>query len=180
MSRTFAFLRAINVGGHTVTMERLRELFSELGLRKVETFIASGNVIFDGGKLQEAALRKRIEHHLREALGYEVVTFLRSQGELVELVKGCPFSESEVTAAKALNVALLQAPLTPEAEARLQSLRTDVDAFLARGREVWWLCQMKQSESKFSNAVFEKALGHKTTFRGFNTLERLTAKYLNS
>ena len=80
--------------------------------------------------------------------------------------------------AKALNVALLNAPMTAESEARLQSLHTEVDAFLTRGCEVWWLCQVRQSESKFSNAVFEKALGLKVTFRGFNTLERLAAKYL--
>ena len=178
MSRTFAFLRAINVGGHTVTMARLKELFEELGLRKVETFIASGNVVFDAGTAGEGPLRKQIENHLHKALGYEVVTFLRSERELEDLVKGCPFKEGDVAGAKALNIALLNAPMTAESEARLQSLHTEVDAFVARGREVWWLCQVRQSESKFSNAVFEKALGLKATFRGFNTLERLAAKYL--
>jgi uncharacterized protein (DUF1697 family) len=55
-----------------------------------------------------------------------------------------------------------------------------VDAFRASGREVWWLCQVKQSESTFSNAVFEKALKVKATFRGFNTLQRLAAKHLKA
>jgi uncharacterized protein (DUF1697 family) len=178
--RAFAFLRAINVGGHTVTMERLRELFEQLGLRKVETFIASGNVVFEGESGLEAALRQKIERHLREALGYEVVTFLRTERELGALVKGCPFPEAEVAVAQALNVALLQVPLTRETEARLQALQTSVDAFRASGREIWWLCQVKQSESTFSNAVLERALGMKTTFRGFNTLQRLAAKYLKA
>jgi uncharacterized protein (DUF1697 family) len=180
VSRTFAFLRAINVGGHTVTMERLRGLFGEVGLRNVTTFIASGNVIFDSGARDEQALRKRIERHLREALGYEVVTFLRTDRELAALVEGCPFDGAEVAAAQALNVALLQAPLTAEAEALLQPLRTEVDAFRSSGREVWWLCQVKQSESTFSNAVFEKALGLKTTFRGFNSLRRLAGMHLKA
>ena len=180
MGRTFAFLRAINVGGHTVTMERLRELFEQLGLGHVETFIASGNVVFDRGSQDEKALGKRIEKHLHQSLGYEVVTFLRTEQELATLVKGCPFAEAEVAAARALNVALVQAPLTREAETRLQALRTELDAFRPSGREVWWLCQAKQSESTFSNAVFEKALGLKATFRGFNTLQRLATKYLKA
>ena len=46
MPRLVAFLRAINVGGHTVTMAHLRGLFEDLGFTNVETFIASGNVIF--------------------------------------------------------------------------------------------------------------------------------------
>lgn len=180
MSRTFAFLRAINVGGHTVTMARLKALFEELGLKGVETFIASGNVIFEGGPGKEAALQRRIEAHLLKELGYEVATFLRTGRELAALVKGCPFGDDEVASARTLNVALLQAPLSTEREARLQSLRTEVDAFRTVGREVWWLCQVGQSESIFSNAIFEKTLGLKATFRGFNTLQRLAAKHLST
>src|SRR3990170_352332 len=47
MSRFIAFLRAINVGGHTVKMDQLRQLFESLGFSGIETFIASGNVVFD-------------------------------------------------------------------------------------------------------------------------------------
>ena len=180
MSKTFAFLRAINVGGHTVTMAQLKALFDELGMENVETFIASGNVVFEGATETEATLQRRIEGHLRQALGYEVVTFLRTTRELAALVKGCPFEEAEVASAESLNVALLQAPLTEEAEARLQALVSEVDLFRASGREVWWLCSVAQSESTFSNTVFEKVLKVRATFRGFNTLKRLAAKYLKA
>jgi uncharacterized protein (DUF1697 family) len=180
MSRSFAFLRAINVGGHNVTMTELKVLFEELGYRNVETFIASGNVVFDGGKAKETVLQKKIEGHLHKALGYEVATFLRSEKELAALVRGCPFSAAEAGGAMALNVALLQEPLTAEAEAHLQGLRTEVDAFRAAGREIWWFCFVKQSESTFSNAVFERTVKVKATFRGFNTLKRLAAKYLEA
>ena len=44
MPKHFAFLRAINVGGHTVKMDHLRDIFESLGFSNVETFIASGNV----------------------------------------------------------------------------------------------------------------------------------------
>ncbi|HXW01123.1 MAG TPA: DUF1697 domain-containing protein, partial [Anaerolineae bacterium] len=47
LPKYIAFLRAINVGGHTVKMDYLRRLFEEMGFSKVETFIASGNVIFE-------------------------------------------------------------------------------------------------------------------------------------
>ena len=67
VTRYVAFLRAINVGGHTVKMERLRELFAELGLANVETFIASGNVIFDAPSGDAGALERQIEQHLHAA-----------------------------------------------------------------------------------------------------------------
>ncbi len=177
MTRTFAFLRAINVGGHTITMGRLKELFEGLGLQGVDTFIASGNVVFEASQEPDAALQKRIEAHLCKALGYEVETFLRTGRELSALIKGCPFDPANIAAAKALNVAFLHAPLGRSAVAQLQTLAGDMDVFRPLGRELWWLCQVKQSDSKFSNAVFEKALGMKATFRGFNTLQRMAAKF---
>jgi uncharacterized protein (DUF1697 family) len=148
-----------------------------VGLRRVETFLASGNLVFEGGESGEAALRRRLEAHLRGVLGYEVATFLRSAPELAALVKGCPFEEAEVAAAKALSVAFLHDALTPEGEARLQALSTEVDAFRLRGREVWWLCLVRQSESTFSHAVFERTLQVKATFRGVSTLVRLATRH---
>lgn len=180
MPRTFAFLRAINVGGRTVTMNQLKALFEGLGLERVETFIASGNVVFDAPTETGATLQRRIEGHLRDSLGYEVVTFLRTSRELAALVKGCPFAAEEVAAAEGLNVALLHAPLTEEAESHLQTLETEVDAFRTSGREVWWLCRVRQGDSTFSNTVFERTVKTKATFRGFNTLQRLAAKYLKA
>ena len=75
MPRFFAFLRAINVGGHNVTMEKLRGLFEALGHKDVETFIASGNVIFASKSKDRGALERKIENSLRKSLGYEVTTF---------------------------------------------------------------------------------------------------------
>jgi uncharacterized protein (DUF1697 family) len=44
--RYVAFLRAINVGGRVVKMATLKQIFVGLKLAEVETFIASGNVVF--------------------------------------------------------------------------------------------------------------------------------------
>ena len=60
MARLFAFLRAINVGGHTVSMGRLQQVCTDLGCAGVETFLASGNVIFASRTAGSAALEKRL------------------------------------------------------------------------------------------------------------------------
>ncbi|NTU66209.1 MAG: DUF1697 domain-containing protein, partial [Chloroflexi bacterium] len=64
MLRYVAFLRAINVGGHTVKMDALRRHFAALGFAGVEKFIASGNVVFDTTARNTHALEKKIEQHL--------------------------------------------------------------------------------------------------------------------
>ena len=69
MSKHIAFLRAINVGGHNVKMDHLRQLFESLGFSNVETFITSGNVIFDTKAVNVKALEKKIEACLHETPG---------------------------------------------------------------------------------------------------------------
>jgi uncharacterized protein (DUF1697 family) len=176
--RLIAFLRAINVGGHNVKMDRLRELFEALGLSNVETFIASGNVIFDSPAKNTRALEEEIEGHLRKALGYEVATFIRSASELADIASYQPFSTSELDEeGNSLYIAFLPAPPDDEAQQRLLAFRTEIDDFHVHEREVYWLCRKKMSESAFSGALLEKTIGMPATMRNATTVKRLAAKY---
>lgn len=177
MKKYIAFLRAINVGGHNVKMEVLKKYFEELGFRNVETFIASGNVIFETASGNTNSLEKKIESYLFKKLGYEVTTFIRTNSELENIINYKPFNEKELKSAQALNVAFIKEPLTTELSNKLRSLKSDIDDFNAFEKEVYWICKKKQSESKFSNAVFEKTLKIQATFRGINTVRKLAAKY---
>jgi uncharacterized protein (DUF1697 family) len=178
MPKYFAFLRAINVGGHNaVKMDFLRRLFESLGFSNVETFIASGNVVFESASKNAQALEREIEKSLREALGYEVATFIRTDAELAAVARYKPFNQSELDGAVALNIAFLADGLDDKSSQRLMTLRTEIDDFHVHGREIYWLCREKQSSSKISNAVLEKAIGHKSTLRGANTVKKMAAKY---
>jgi uncharacterized protein (DUF1697 family) len=177
MSRYIAFLRAINVGGHTVKMDRLRQIFESLGYSKVETFIASGNVVFETTSKNTRALETQIESKLREALGYEVTTFIRTDTELSAISTYKPFKQTDLDAAIALNIAFLTDPLDNPSKQKLMALRTDIDDFHVNEREIYWLCLKKQSESTFSNALLEKTLGIKSTLRGVNTVMKMAEKY---
>ena len=176
MSRVVAFLRAINVGGRTVRMDALKALFERMGFADVETFIASGNVVFRTGSKSLASAERRIERHLQDALGYRVDAFLRTDAEVAAAAQP-PFTSAVSAAAVAINVGFVRDPLDAAAEKTVRGFETGIDRFRVRGREVYWLCRKKQSESTFSGARFERALGVQVTFRGLSTIERLTAKY---
>ncbi len=177
MPRYFAFLRAINVGGHTVTMDTLRGHFEDVGARDVETFIASGNVIFTSRSAGAAALEERIEKHLLKALGYEVKTFLRTDVELASVAAYKPFTAARLAAAPTLSVGFVAKPLDKAAIAALMALKTSNDDFHVHGREVYWSCVTGQGESSFSNTVFERKVRLSVTFRGVKTVAKLAAKY---
>jgi uncharacterized protein (DUF1697 family) len=176
MPRYIAFLRAINVGGHTVTMETLRSHFSAMGFKAVETFIASGNVIFETASKDLGALERNIELQLHKALGFEVKTFLRTPEEVAAIAKYQAFPKAAVESAGAYCVGFLSASLSSEQKNALMDLKTEIDDFHLHGHEIYWLCKVKQSESKFSNALMERKLKTSATFRGVNTIARLAAK----
>jgi uncharacterized protein (DUF1697 family) len=177
MTRYIAFLRAINVGGHTVKMDVLRLQFELLGFSSVETFIASGNVIFESPARNTPTLEKKIERQLHAALGYEVATFIRTEAELVAIANYQPFSPATMKTAQVFAVAFLTDVLDTAAEKKLLAFTTDIDQSHVKGREMYWLSRQKQSESTFSNAKLEKILGQSTTIRGMNTVQRMAAKY---
>ena len=178
MPRYIALLRAINVGGHNVKMAHLRDLFESLGFSDVETFIASGNVIFDSETEDTESLERKIEDHLRGSLGYEVATFVRSASELADVSRHQPFAPSDLDAeGTSLYIAFLHAAPSVEAEQKLTTYRTEVDDFRVHGRKVYWMCRKKISESSFSGALLEKVLRMPATMRNATTVKRLAAKY---
>ncbi len=177
MQKYFTFLRAINVGGRNVKMDALRQIFESLNFDKVETFIASGNIIFESKTVNSASLEAKIEKKLQAELGYEVSTFIRSTAELAGIASHTPFPKAKLDAAAALNIGFLTAPLDEIHIQKLMALKTDIDDFHVHEREIYWLCQKKQSDSKISNAILEKKLGIKTTLRGANTIRNMAEKY---
>src|SRR5690242_13715804 len=155
MPRYFAFLRAINVGGHTVKNDELKRLFAQAGIAGAETFIASGNVTFES-KGKEAALTKKLEAQFKESLGYEVRTFLRTADELTAIAEHTPFKGARHKSAKAFVVGFLGAPATAAQRKIIAGFAGPTDEFHVDGREVYWLAQTYQSESPFFKIPFEK------------------------
>ena len=172
--RQFAFLRAINVGGRTVRMEVLRELFTALGASNVETFIASGNVIFETRSRGGRALEARIEAHLRSSLGYDVATFLRTLEELQAIAQHPAFDPDDVAAGTVM-VTFVGSPVSGPADAAVAAARTANDDFHVNGREIYWL--RRNRDSPFTGNRLEKAIGMPGTMRNMNTVHRLIAKY---
>ena len=175
MARCVAFLRAVNVGGRTVKMDALRAAFEALALARVETFIASGNVIFESRTRDLAALERKIEAHLLQGFGFEIHSFVRTLDEVAAVATHPAFDAD--AAATTQVVGFLRSAATPEALDTIARLATPIDRLQVHGRELLWCSDHKQSESVFSNATFERALDMRTTFRGLSTLRKLVAKY---
>ena len=159
-------------------MDALRELFVELGLDNVATFIASGNVLFDTEAADRgdlAALERKVEAHLRQSLGYEVATFIRSGPELAAVAAHRPFPAAETeNESHSLYVLFLQEPLAEAARAKVEALRTELDEFHVHGRELYWLVRGKLTDSLVPGPLLAKASEKApSTARNITTVRKL-------
>jgi uncharacterized protein (DUF1697 family) len=175
VNRYVALLRAINVGGHVVKMDRLRVLFEQLAFTDVETLIASGNVLFSSSARNATALEEKIELQLQRALGYEVTTFVRTPAEMAAVAAYEPFP-GQVAEGHSLSVAFLKRDPGSEVAERLLGMHTDYDELLIRERELYWLCRGRMSDSKVWRTPMEKVIGGPATMRNVTTVRKLAAK----
>jgi uncharacterized protein (DUF1697 family) len=178
--RLFAFLRAVNVGGRIVPMARLRDEFAALGFSDVETFIASGNVIFTARAGATPAIEKKIEAQLHNAFGFDVTTFVRTANEVAAVAGYRPFPPAAISNGATVYVGFVEKPLDAAAARVVMAFKTEADDFRVKGREVYWLRKTRQSDSPFKYVSLEKTLKIRATFRGLNTIERLAAKHASS
>jgi uncharacterized protein (DUF1697 family) len=170
--RYVAFLRAVNVGARRVSMDRLRGIFEELGFEGVSTYIASGNVVFEAGG-QAAHLERAIESKLEEALGFEVVAFLRRASDVRHAASEKPFGK--VPAGKTHMVAFLRRKPTAAERKAIEEKSTSSDSLVVDGREVHWLIDGRMMDSKLKPKDWD-VLGQPTTTRNTTMLAKLAEK----
>ncbi|HKS05156.1 MAG TPA: DUF1697 domain-containing protein [Gemmatimonadaceae bacterium] len=182
--RLFAFLRAINVGGRVVKMVDLKKVFVSLGLEDVETYIASGNVVFrvrgSGDRVPDAA-RRALENKITAALvkkfKYDHTAFVRTHDEVSAIANYEPFGKAAVAKAKSMNVGFVaDAPSVAQKKAIL-ALGTAVDEFHVHGRELYWLAGGGVGKADIPKAKFERAIGGPVTWRNVKTVRGLMEKY---
>lgn len=174
-----ALLRGINLGRRNVKMERLREIFEEMGFSDIATYIASGNVVFFSAETDADRLTSTIEARLRHTLGYEVATMLRTGPEMVAVAEHEPFPGVPDVGKVPLNVAFMREAPARELRERVLALRTPEDGFHVHGREIYWLAHLGIGRSTAARA-FEKLLAGRGTVRNINTVRKIAERYFST
>lgn len=95
MTTYIALLRAVNVGGTgKLPMADLKKLCVEQGFTRVETYIASGNVIFDCD-LSAREVQAKLEKQLTAYAGKAVGVFLRTAAQMRAILEKNPFPDKD-------------------------------------------------------------------------------------
>ena len=177
MIRYVAFLRGINVGGKKlIKMEDLRRVLESSGFRNVQTFIQSGNVIFESSEIDREALTTKIEKKLLKAFGHDVTVVLQTVGELETILKLNPFRKIKPGADVMRFVVLLSAEPESKNKLPLVSATEKLEVLAIKNRAVFILCHRKPNGFfSFPNNFSEKHFGVAATTRNWNTIQRIVA-----
>jgi len=163
-----ALLRGINVGGNTkVAMPALKALFESAGFDDVRTYINSGNVVFRSSKAPNVSA---LERRIVADLDVPAKVLVRSAAQLQKVVDANPYPKA---AARELYVTFLAVKPAATKVKVLEAPANDPAAFEARGQEVYLHSPTGYSNTKLSNAFFEKQLGVDATTRGWPTVLKL-------
>jgi uncharacterized protein (DUF1697 family) len=168
-----AFLRGINVGGHAIVkMADLKLLFESLGLENVQTFIQSGNVIFESEENAES-LARQIERQLEKTMGHEIRLFVRTIRQVRSIAEKSPFTAK---AGETVHVTFLNKASDKKRRQALMSLKSEADDFAVKGSEIYNL-RRDRDKSIFSNNLIEKTLKLPATTRNMTVIRKIAEKY---
>ena len=93
MPTYIALLRAVNVGGTgKLPMSELKAMCATEGFEKVQTYIASGNVVFSAA-LPELKVKAALEKRLKEYAGKPVGVIVRTAQEMADVLNANPFPD---------------------------------------------------------------------------------------
>ena len=107
MNTFIALLRGVNVGGHhKLPMRELVQLLEALGLHNVQTYIQSGNVIFQTETSDPAALSQMISRAIGQSHRFTPQVFILDMAALRQAIAANPFPEGEA-APKSLHLFFL-------------------------------------------------------------------------
>ena len=154
--------------------EDVNEHMHGLGHTGVRSFIQSGNLIFDASR-PARRLESQRGADLPWLLGCPNEVYVRTLRDVHRVAAHA--ARLKTGAVAEVNACFLHAPLAEPAQQALDALSSDVDTFDVRGRDIHWLCTTRQSPSRCSGAVIERAVRGGLTLRRSTMLQPLCVQW---
>jgi uncharacterized protein (DUF1697 family) len=171
--KRIALLRGINVGGHnTIPMAGLRELCAGLGWQDVQTYIQSGNLVFNAAAGPQA-LERDLEGAILERFGLKIAVIVRAASAWAEYMDANPFPAATEREPNFVHMLLSKSPAAPDAAERLQE-RADAGERVALAGEALWIHYPNGAgRSKLSPALLDRMAGSPVTGRNWKTVLKI-------
>jgi uncharacterized protein (DUF1697 family) len=169
-----ALLRGINVGGkNKVPMTDLKACLEVAGLNNVQTYIQSGNVIFESSTEDETKLTEQIEQAIEKAFGFPVLVALFSQSEFEYIAAHTPQYWLKNPEWK-YNYLFLKKPTTGEqAIEALGDQKSEIELAVAGKGVVYQAMSIKLFGRTTASKMIGTPIYKQMTIRNDNTVQKL-------
>jgi uncharacterized protein (DUF1697 family) len=170
--RYVALLRAVNVGGAKLPMAQLRDVCAGLGWRGVETYIQSGNVLFEAdapARDLETALEQGVEQHF----GLTRPVMVRSAAQWSLYAAGSPFPAQERHHPNHILLGIAKDPVAAGAAEALQARAAAGEQVRQSADALWFWFPDGSGVPKLTPAAIDKAAGSPVTTRNWRTVRKL-------
>lgn len=174
MTTYISILRGINVGGQRIIkMNALQQMFTDLNFQNTQTYIQSGNVIFQSETMKCQDLEKEISKKILERFGFEVPVIVKTLEELQTIVANNPFSKDSSKDQSCLHVTFLsESPKESDFE-KIKQGDYQSDEFKLEAKTVFLCCRNGYGKTKLTNGFFESKLKVVATTRNWKTTQEL-------
>lgn len=175
MPTYIALLRAVNVGGTgKLPMADFRKLLESLGYRNVETYIQSGNAVFDATGAA-AKITKAIADGLEKLLGIPVGVLLRTHDQLTQLIAANPYATEAADDGARVHAVFLSGIPAEDAVPGLLKIPARRERYHHSGDTLYLHLPDGAADTKFAAKTLDRILSVTTTARNWNTVLKLHA-----
>lgn len=170
MKKWVALLRGINVSGaKKVPMKDLKLLFEKIGFINVKTFLATGNVVFEG---KDEDLN-RIEPAIEKTFGFSVDTIILPFKKITQLISSEPFKDINVTPKTRLYVSFYKELKESKLKLPFETEDESFKILNITNIAIISVLDLEKTGTIEGMKVLEKEYGKKLTTRNFNTVLKL-------
>jgi uncharacterized protein (DUF1697 family) len=168
-----ALLRGINVAGHNkIPMPELRSLCADLGWGDVQSFIQSGNLLFQAAA-PPGRLEAELEGAIKDRFGLSIPVIVRGADDWPAYVRGNPFPDASQSEPNRVLLALAKAPPKPDAAENLRRRAVNGERIVQVGEALWFHYQDGVARSKLTPALLDRLVGSPVTARNWRTVLKL-------
>jgi uncharacterized protein (DUF1697 family) len=180
MKTYICLLRGINVSGQKqIKMTDLKKMFEDLSFTQVQTYIQSGNVVFQSEQNDWTSLLNLIKDKIIKTFGFEVEVILLTTEDLIQIRDKNPFLNDQSKDIDKFYVTFLAD--NPEKD-RIENLKTfdySPEEYILDNTAIYFYAANGYGRAKMNNNFFESKLKVFATTRNWKTVNKLVELSLN-
>lgn len=174
MNTYISILRGINVSGKNILkMEALRKMYENLGFQKVQTYIQSGNVVFQAKEFTNHLLASNLTFEIQNKFGLDIPVIVINIKELQSILQENPFLRDPEKDSSFFHITFFSEKLQDFDLSFFEEKKHIEEAFHFKNKTLYLYCPLGYGQTKLTNSFLEKKLNVRATTRNWKTANAL-------